>query len=68
MEKDLSKAIIPISKSKVKSGMSESQGNENYQCKICFGTDNLDTNPLLSPCSCIGSMKFIHLQCMKEWL
>lgn len=38
------------------------------QCKVCFTEANTQSNPLLSPCNCAGSMKFIHLMCLKTWL
>jgi E3 ubiquitin-protein ligase DOA10 len=25
-------------------------------------------NPLISPCRCSGSLKFIHLECLRTWL
>ena len=25
-------------------------------------------NPLISPCSCIGFQKFIHLECLRQWI
>jgi E3 ubiquitin-protein ligase DOA10 len=25
-------------------------------------------NPLISPCNCTGTMGFIHLKCLKQWL
>ena len=27
-----------------------------------------DKNPLVQPCICSGSMKFIHLSCLKQWI
>lgn len=36
-------------------------------CKICLSEEE-DNNPLISPCNCTGSMKFIHVGCLKEWL
>lgn len=39
---------------------------ETNACRICF--TNADTNPLLAPCKCTGSMKYVHLQCLKAWL
>lgn len=36
-------------------------------CRICYGTDKL-TNPLLTPCDCRGSIKFIHQQCLTQWI
>lgn len=26
------------------------------------------SNPMVNPCSCTGSLKYIHLDCLKEWL
>ena len=27
-----------------------------------------EDNPLVQPCICSGSMKFIHLSCLKQWI
>lgn len=37
-------------------------------CRICLSNDSDSTNPLISPCKCAGSMKFIHLLCLRHWL
>ena len=37
-------------------------------CRICYGTDYSIENPLISPCTCKGSMKYIHFKCLKNWL
>ncbi len=39
------------------------------KCRICFceGTFE-DKNPLISPCNCTGSVKYIHLNCLRKWL
>ena len=37
-------------------------------CRICYGDDSTNNNPLLSPCNCKGSMKYIHYLCLKNWL
>ena len=37
-------------------------------CRICYGDDDNSDNPLINPCTCKGSMKFIHYQCLKNWL
>ena len=37
-------------------------------CRICYGDDSTFENPLISPCICKGSMKFIHYDCLKNWL
>ena len=37
-------------------------------CRICYEENYTDENPLLQPCSCQGSMKYIHLNCLRHWL
>jgi hypothetical protein len=37
-------------------------------CRICYGDDSTDDNPLICPCICKGSMKYIHYECLKNWL
>lgn len=42
--------------------------DENDVCRICFSFKTDKENPLISACKCTGTMKFIHLQCLKAWL
>lgn len=42
--------------------------NEPRQCRICLGEASTPENPFIAPCACDGSMKHIHLQCLREWL
>lgn len=28
----------------------------------------MGNNPLITPCKCTGSMRYIHVQCVREWL
>ena len=37
-------------------------------CRICYGDDSTPDNPLIYPCICKGSMKYIHYDCLKNWL
>ena len=38
-------------------------------CRICLsGETNSSKNPLICPCICKGSMKYIHYLCLKNWL
>ena len=40
-------------------------------CRICYGEEDPNedtTNPLVQPCKCSGSLKYIHLNCLKQWL
>jgi hypothetical protein len=33
-----------------------------------MGESNSQENPLISPCKCTGTMMYIHLTCLQEWL
>ena len=37
-------------------------------CRICYGEESNEDNPLICPCICKGSMKYIHYDCLKNWL
>ncbi|CAD8060641.1 unnamed protein product [Paramecium primaurelia] len=41
---------------------------EASQCRICFSKSGSLSNPLFSPCKCIGSMKYVHLNCLQIWI
>lgn len=36
-------------------------------CRICFEAGE-DDNALVSPCVCAGSLRYIHLNCLRRWL
>ena len=40
-------------------------------CRICYEEENPKdelNNPLVQACHCSGSLKYIHLNCLKQWL
>ena len=37
-------------------------------CRICYLDDDTLSNPLIQPCLCSGSLKYIHLNCLKQWI
>ncbi len=41
---------------------------ETKMCRICLCDSSESENPLVSPCSCAGTMKYIHIQCLKRWI
>ena len=45
-----------------------SDGDNEVVCRICLDDADEDSNPLLTPCKCIGSVRFIHLDCLRSWL
>ena len=34
-------------------------------CRICLSEEHIKENPLIHPCNCDGTMKYIHLQCLR---
>lgn len=60
------------SNNKILSSINKSNNNNknndpDKQCRICFQNDE-KISPLISPCSCTGSSKYIHLLCLQQWL
>ena len=42
---------------------------KNKTCRICYiQEDDEENNPLVQPCNCDGSLKYIHLQCLSQWI
>ena len=43
--------------------------SKNRICRICYmEEDDTESNPLLNPCTCSGSMKYIHFNCLRHWI
>ena len=42
------------------------QSNERPECRICFECDAGE--PLIEPCKCSGSMKYVHKSCLQKWI
>ena len=41
----------------------------NRKCRICYSVEeNPIINPLIQPCSCSGSLRYIHYYCLLHWL
>eukprot|EP00964_Phaeocystis_antarctica_P160514 scaffold132156_cov66-Phaeocystis_antarctica.AAC.3 len=41
------------------------EDEEEKQCRLCWGGE--DEGPLVQPCACRGSAKWIHKACLEEW-
>ena len=37
-----------------------------HDCRICGSSDDVST--WLEPCECTGSMRFVHLHCLAQWI
>ena len=51
--------------------LQQEQGKYINACKICLFPQNVEakeSNQLISPCSCTGSMKYTHQDCINKWI
>ncbi|XP_074080528.1 putative E3 ubiquitin-protein ligase MARCHF10 isoform X2 [Macrotis lagotis] len=48
--------------------LEEDSEEEGDLCRICQIAGGSLTNPLLEPCGCVGSLQFVHQECLKKWL
>ena len=53
---------------KRKESIFEKVEKKNNICRICYLEEDDQKNPLIQPCICTGSMKYIHLSCLKQWI
>ena len=37
-------------------------------CKICHCSSEVAGMPLITPCLCVGSIKFVHQECLTTWM
>jgi hypothetical protein len=37
-------------------------------CRICYLEEDDSNNPLIKPCKCTGSLKYIHINCLLHWI
>ena len=45
----------------------EDPGEDEF-CRLCFeGRGDETVNPLISPCRCKGTQKYVHLLCLEKW-
>ncbi|KIX98427.1 uncharacterized protein Z520_05728 [Fonsecaea multimorphosa CBS 102226] len=59
----------PLARTATRRTSAGTTGNEDGQdyCRICRG-EGTSTQPLYYPCKCSGSIKFVHQQCLMDWL
>ncbi|OMJ87431.1 hypothetical protein SteCoe_10849 [Stentor coeruleus] len=41
---------------------------DSAPCRICLSESSSPDDPLICPCKCAGTMKYVHLNCLKEWI
>ena len=41
---------------------------KNILCRICYMEEESPKNPLIQACTCDGSLKYVHLACLRQWI
>ncbi|CAI2376075.1 unnamed protein product [Moneuplotes crassus] len=62
---------IASSQAIVKASFEETSSvkSQNCVCKICLSEEeDPEGDPLISPCKCIGTVKYMHVSCLREWI
>lgn len=49
-------------------GSQDSDSSQSSQCRVCLAEGDEVDNPLISPCACTGSMRYVHYMCQQRWL
>lgn len=42
--------------------------HSSNQCRVCYSDCYTMDDPLVSICLCAGSLKFLHISCLKSWI
>jgi E3 ubiquitin-protein ligase DOA10 len=37
-------------------------------CRYCLGNESSESDPMLSVCKCTGSVRSLHLGCLRDWV
>mmetsp|Transcript_60588 Transcript_60588/g.159301 ORF Transcript_60588/g.159301 Transcript_60588/m.159301 type:complete len:389 (-) Transcript_60588:216-1382(-) len=40
----------------------------NTNCRICLLEGSTEEDPLIRPCQCKGSVEYVHLGCLRQWV
>ncbi|XP_044855851.1 probable E3 ubiquitin-protein ligase MARCHF10 isoform X3 [Mauremys mutica] len=67
--KEINKHADPEKLKKLQESLlAEDSEEEGDQCRICQIAGGSLTNPLVEPCGCVGTLQFVHQECLKTWL
>jgi hypothetical protein len=51
--------------------VNDCEGNNSIrhlQCRICLCEGPAEDDPLICPCECTGSIRYVHAACLRHWL
>lgn len=59
-------SLASSEKNKSENIIYNTEPNETHYCRLCYQKEINNNDPLICPCKCNGSMKFVHLSCLKN--
>lgn len=62
------KHINVVALQNVPEGVPTPKSEPRPECRICLEIEETDDNRLVTPCSCTGSVQYIHVKCFKVWI
>jgi len=36
-------------------------------CYMCFDEEDTPSNPMITPCKCLGDTRYVHVDCLRKW-
>ncbi len=60
--------MLPSDRNTPERASVDDASDSEQQCRICFDEEETASNPLLAPCECRGSVRFIHSECLMHWM
>ena len=70
LDKKNNSKTIPVNNDNQKTiSFDKKKKKKEKVCRICYiEEEDENENPIVQPCHCSGSCKYIHLKCLKKWL
>jgi hypothetical protein len=60
--------LSPTAHTPICTDFEETPVENDRQCRICYGDDGDPTlGRLFSPCKCKGTMRYVHVECLRRW-
>lgn len=49
------------------SSRSNTHNHDTPTCYMCFDEEDSPSNPMITPCKCLGDTRYVHVECLRKW-
>jgi len=49
------------------SSLNNSHKHDVPTCYMCFDEEDSPSNPMITPCKCLGDTRYVHVDCLRKW-